>query len=292
MDNNNQTQIDEGAKEWISVAFIAGLLSVPGYVDAQTIEKNIPNKASQEQIQNGLKKASESEKKFDGYTMLQLTNILTRTIFAEAKGESLEGKKMVATVIYNRAGGKLENMARVCFRNLQFSSWNNFTDKSPLLYQIKIPKSVSKDPKAEKAWKDCKDIIDSIVNGTFQPLGNWNAFLNPKTADPEAVNGWGTTMSNKKTVGKHRFGYLKEHDGFRKTSKKTASYPSVYVVKKTDNGVSFIAKNLIANKQTPIKDLKKLTDRIIALNNLGPKAVIHPNDKLKLPLKESFNYDC
>lgn len=292
MDNEQNEQIDEGAKEWISVAFIAGLLSVPGYVDAQTIEKNIPNKASQEQIQNGLKKASESEKTYNGYTLLQLTNILTRTLYAETKGESLEGKKMVATVIYNRAGGKLENIVDVCFARKQFTAWNKFKNKSPTLYAITISPEVARSSVSKKAWDQCKEITDSIVNGTFKPLGNWNSYLNPVTADKRNVDGWGSKMSNQKTVGSHKFGYLKANDGFRKTSVTMKSYPETYTVKKTDKGVSFIAKNLIITKQTPIKDLKKLTDKIIALNNLGPKAIIHPNDKLKLPLKESFKYWC
>lgn len=290
MNNDDEnSQIDEGAKEFISVAFIAGLLAIPNLINASDIAKNIPNMATSMQIQQGLKKTTENEKTYGGYTILQLMNILTRTLYGEAARETTEGKKMVATVIWNRSGGDPDKMADVCFANLQFSMWNDFHEKSPKLFKINVPFEVSENPNTEKIWMECKEIASNLILKNFKPLGTWNSYLNPKKANKKAVEGWGTTMTNQKFVGKHKFGYLPEHDGFKKSSKK---FPTEYTVKKTDKGVSFIAKNLISQGKTPIKDLKKLTDKIITLNKLGPSAIIHPNDKLELPLSESSNNVC
>ena len=50
--------------------------------------------------------------------------VLTLTLFGEARGESLLGKKMVAHVIINRAIQKKRPIAQICLQDKQFSCWN------------------------------------------------------------------------------------------------------------------------------------------------------------------------
>lgn len=51
--------------------------------------------------------------------------IVARTLWGECRGESLAGKLAVASVIWNRAQGKTDRLARVCLKPRQFSCWNN-----------------------------------------------------------------------------------------------------------------------------------------------------------------------
>lgn len=57
-------------------------------------------------------------------------DILARTIFGEARGESHEGRKAVAHVIFNRVRtitgqfARDDTIASACLRHLQFSCWN------------------------------------------------------------------------------------------------------------------------------------------------------------------------
>ena len=48
----------------------------------------------------------------------------------EARSEGEHGQRAVATVIYNRAHGKVEKMEGVCLKPKQFSCWNGKTPKS------------------------------------------------------------------------------------------------------------------------------------------------------------------
>jgi len=56
------------------------------------------------------------------------TEILARTIYGEARGESMEGKVAVASVILNRIASKKfrydETITGACLRYRQFSCWN------------------------------------------------------------------------------------------------------------------------------------------------------------------------
>jgi N-acetylmuramoyl-L-alanine amidase len=59
--------------------------------------------------------------------------VLLKTIYGEARGESTEGQKAVAWVIKNRANRNLShwggyNIANVCKQRLQFSCWNGVSD--------------------------------------------------------------------------------------------------------------------------------------------------------------------
>ena len=56
--------------------------------------------------------------------------IIADTLYMEARSEGERGQRAVATVIYNRAHGKAENMESVCLKPKQFSCWNGKASKS------------------------------------------------------------------------------------------------------------------------------------------------------------------
>lgn len=81
--------------------------------------------------------------------------IIALTIYEEAAGEPITNKMAVASVIYNRAEGNTEQMAKVCRKPKQFSCWNSGTPKTPNA--------------KDKAWADCLGIASAMLSGKFKP---------------------------------------------------------------------------------------------------------------------------
>jgi N-acetylmuramoyl-L-alanine amidase len=104
---------------------------------------------------------------------LSTSDAIARTLYAEAEGESLEGKIAVASVIYNRAHGNINKMKSVVTAKWQFSCWNNRTP-----------------PKGHgQTWLDCLKITDEMMNGAFTPTTNHTHYYNPVKASPKWANG-------------------------------------------------------------------------------------------------------
>jgi len=66
--------------------------------------------------------------------------IMAKTIYGEARGESRQGQKAVACVIFNRfRSGKwfaAKTLAGVCLKPLQFSCWNKSDPNSQILANL------------------------------------------------------------------------------------------------------------------------------------------------------------
>jgi hypothetical protein len=133
----------------------------------------------------------------DKKTLEKRIQNVAKTIYTEAAGESYEGKRAVATVIYNRSKQspwRGLTLSQICKQPKQFSGWNN---GEPV---IKI-----NNPGDQKAWDDSLKIAKELVYGTFKPvasLGNSNQYYNPKKASPS----WGNKMKDVVYVGNHKFG--------------------------------------------------------------------------------------
>lgn len=67
--------------------------------------------------------------------------IIAKTIYGEARSEHERGMQAVATVIYNRSHGNVQEFAKTCLKPKQFSVWNNVNDieiKEPKPYTIAL----------------------------------------------------------------------------------------------------------------------------------------------------------
>lgn len=79
------------------------------------------------------------------------------TIWGEARGETVKGRQLVASVIWNRAGRRAGSLDRVC-KAPAFSCWRG----------MKLP-DMNK-PADRKAWQDCQRLARQMREGTFRPL--------------------------------------------------------------------------------------------------------------------------
>ena len=125
----------------------------------------------------------------------------------------------MASVIWNRAGGKAENLVPVVSKKLQFSCWNKYdggwTDET---YKYKIPAKVFILPGSKAIWDNCMQLATQLVSEEFtSTIGNRNSYMNKAKAEKKNIDAWGDKLDLK--IGKHEFGYLKNNDGFRSKSK-------------------------------------------------------------------------
>lgn len=280
----------------VSTAFAAALFACPGILFANKIENNLN---AGQNIQQALANASDdssagsSSKNNSEYSDAAIANIIARTIFGEARGEPREGKEYVATVIYNRAGGDVSKFVNVCFAESQFSMWNAIAPASnaaykPQTYKLLVPDQAFKNTEELKAWEDCKELASKLVMKKFKPKGNYNAYYNPKKADPS----WKTKLTNTITVGNHIFGYLTDRDpAYRASAQRSSTGSTTYTVKSTDKSISQIALDLInAGKTNYTKsEHKTFINAILAKNSFKKNAnghpIINPGQTIIIPTK-------
>lgn len=129
----------------------------------------------------------------------KLTNVIAKTLYAEARSEGAEGVKMVAAVIFNRGKGRYESCITECLRKSQFSCWNGRKD---IVVDVKTE---TYDPGARwtdaQAWAYCKQLEYKIMAKTFIPAGVWTHYA---TADCRASRL--KTMTHIKRYKNHVFG--------------------------------------------------------------------------------------
>jgi len=164
----------------ISSIFLAAALGATPLLAKSGVQASKPDIA----------KVETKEKKLDQNAI----NTIALTIFAEAAGESRDGKIAVASVIWNRAVrwyGSISKLSEVCKARKQFSCWN----AKPLLVS-----NIPKDKASRDAWKYCLAIAQDMVAGTFTPTTTADHYH----ADYVSPS-WGKQMKKIATIGKHIF---------------------------------------------------------------------------------------
>lgn len=98
--------------------------------------------------------------------------VMARTLYGEARGESYEGKLAVGHVIVNRAakngyGGP--TIAGVCKKRLQFSCWNDFDPMLPKMQAASV----------EKLFECIRAALEVVTGKHPDNTGGANHYLNP-----------------------------------------------------------------------------------------------------------------
>jgi N-acetylmuramoyl-L-alanine amidase len=118
--------------------------------------------------------------------------VLAKTIYGEAQGESHQGKRAVGDVIMNRAGKNRiywggSNPKNVCLKPGQFECWNGKTD-------IYI--------KDYNAYKESKEVAREVLNRKYDTTRGSDHYNNP---DKEGYPSWTNNCDKTFKLGGHQF---------------------------------------------------------------------------------------
>lgn len=137
--------------------------------------------------------------------------IMSRTIWGEARGETMRGRRAVACVIINRwKSGKwfngtdanndgVESIAEVCQQPWQFSCWNKNDPNLPKLLAVAL---------GDFVFGECVTIAKMVIEDSMTPR---YAGRDPSRAathyyvDGTAIPKWHTDQKPCAIIGKHLF---------------------------------------------------------------------------------------
>ncbi len=274
---DNENELDEGVRDYTTKLAFCAMMAIPGIMSKEALGKQfnqIPDKEFQTAtvnspvIKDAIKKATVG-KSYNGMNATNIINAVARTIYAEGKDEKAVGQDAIASVIWNRAGGKPEKFVEIVSAPSQFTCWRKYDGGwKDETYKFVIPPiRDNAGAKGMEIWKHCLNLATQMYNGSFtSTIGNRNSYMNKKRADPANVASWGNKLDL--NLGNHYFGYFSYNDGFR--SQKTTQADNIYVVKAGD----YLGK--IA------KDNGTTIDQILAKNNLKDKNKLQIGQKLYL----------
>lgn len=216
--------LDESVGDLVRTSVLAALMAIPTLLPAAPLAKQLSKvgvaknhlTVNSKQIKKAVSKASTKDNTMIGQmSKVNVVNALAKVLWKEARGKSegTAGRKAIASVIWNRAGGNPTNLVPVISQKAAFSCLNEYkggwTDST---YKWYLPASeITGNPESKAIWDECVQIATQLANKNFKStIGNRNAYLNKDTASKKAIDSWGKKCTYK--VGSHHFGYLKEHD--------------------------------------------------------------------------------
>ncbi len=124
--------------------------------------------------------------------------IISYTLYAEARGESLDGKIAVAAVIKTRSIRTKVSLAETCMQDRQFSCWNEL---------VAVPEFyiTGEGILPDDLWArtECYGVAWMLMTSDRK----WDYlthFYNPAKATPK----WAQDLKGRRTIGRHVFGYI------------------------------------------------------------------------------------
>jgi spore germination cell wall hydrolase CwlJ-like protein len=127
-------------------------------------------------------------------------NLVARTLYMEAGGESYKGIRLVADVILNRAYGESRHVPNVILKPNQFSCWNGLNRQAK--YRISYPANIWRSKENRSKWNYCNVIAYQIYSGSYKRSNfKINCFY-AKSCRPK----WARKITHKYIHGNHIFG--------------------------------------------------------------------------------------
>jgi N-acetylmuramoyl-L-alanine amidase len=112
--------------------------------------------------------------------------VIALTIWAEARGEPAVGRVAVASVIFNRAGGRVNRFSDYCRKPRQFSCWNDG--------------GLARIEPFGDSWEHSLEIARKMLDGKFVPITKATHY-HAASVSPY----WVKEFSFVRTIGNHKF---------------------------------------------------------------------------------------
>lgn len=127
---------------------------------------------------------------------LDETDVLIRTVYGEARGESAAGQAAVAWVILNRAAKGRAHMGTtikgVCLKPSQFSCWNSNDPNRNSLLTLN---------KNSEPYKNIGKVVEEVLNGTRTDDTKGSTHYHTSRVKPN----WANNKNPVVTIGNHLF---------------------------------------------------------------------------------------
>ncbi|CAF2385788.1 unnamed protein product [Rotaria sp. Silwood2] len=123
-------------------------------------------------------------------------DVLTRTVYGEARGESIDGQVAVAWVIRNRAAKGRTYMGKtikdVCLKPYQFSCWNSNDKNRSVLLNLYTD---------SEEYQSIRRVVEQVLNGTRTDNTQGSTHYHARRIQPN----WTIGKSPVVTIGNHLF---------------------------------------------------------------------------------------
>ena len=120
--------------------------------------------------------------------------VLGRTIYGEARGESITGKKAIAAVVLNRfKSGKWfagQTIAETCQKRMQFSCWNDNDPNKEIITNA-----------TKEELSECLEIARMAIDGEFGDIVCGACHYHTKQINPK----WAVGKVPVVSIGNHLF---------------------------------------------------------------------------------------
>ena len=255
-------KVFDNMKDISKKLLIATFLSIPSILPAKDLEKNIKDipvaefNIQSQKVRDAIVKSS---KQLNNVATAFVINAVTRTLYYEGRGESNKGIHAIASVIWNRAGKKPENLMSIISATSQFSCWDSYDDGwDNDTYRPNTPYKDFKNKTNKEKWYYAESLAIKMINKEFKSsIGDLNCYMNKQKASKKAKKEWGHLCTKK--IGNHHFGYQKLYDGELKNLKK--SDYKTYTVKNGDTLSTISAKlNISIDRLKGINKIKNVNN--------------------------------
>jgi spore germination cell wall hydrolase CwlJ-like protein len=139
-------------------------------------------------------------------SVLSDRDVLALTLWAEARGEGLEGRVAVACVIRNRMRLRRQTASQVCLAPAQFSCWAPVDGAANYRALMAMADAVSRQQCRDEIVAECQWIADGVLGGAVRDLTRGaDHYLTTRLLSSSHKPGWVSAMTWTATIGYHAF---------------------------------------------------------------------------------------
>jgi N-acetylmuramoyl-L-alanine amidase len=142
-----------------------------------------------------------------GVERLSDRDVLALTLWAESRGEPVEGKIAVGCVIRNRMAARRQSVREVCLAPMQFSCWQPLGGKANHdALAVMVDTLASGRAPGDVVLRECQWIADGLLSHACRDITRGaDHYLTTAMLSSTKKPGWVRTMTWAATVGAHAF---------------------------------------------------------------------------------------